>query len=231
MFVGRCRYALVRSFVEGFGAARDDGVLHGFQQWLSGQPQHHAISNFAWPSLLLHEAFPERDRVSEPPRREDPAAADLSWPLPPPPRSARTTSPTPKTTPGQSLTCSHGSASTSTPGQPQVTASRTRPDQPRSPGHDPTGRPVRGPRPIQRSDRPVRERHRRHAADTTRQIEPSVRGPGYRPVTPRDHSPATDGRTALVGPPVACYISSDRRGGRSIRGGCCAATGLHTGSP
>ena len=35
MFVGRPRYALVRSFVEGFGAAKDDDVLRGFQQWLS----------------------------------------------------------------------------------------------------------------------------------------------------------------------------------------------------
>ena len=55
MFVGRPRYALVRSFVEGFGAARNDDVLHGFQQWLSSQPHHRAINNFAWPSLLLHE--------------------------------------------------------------------------------------------------------------------------------------------------------------------------------
>jgi hypothetical protein len=64
MFVGRARHALVRSFVEGFGA--DDDVLHGFQQWLSSQPQHRAINNFAWPSLLLHEVFPERDRVIKP---------------------------------------------------------------------------------------------------------------------------------------------------------------------
>ena len=37
MFVGRARYANVRSFVEGFGAGKDD-VLHGFQRWLSSQP-------------------------------------------------------------------------------------------------------------------------------------------------------------------------------------------------
>jgi hypothetical protein len=84
MFVGRARYALVRSFVGGFGAARDDGVLDGFQRWLSGQPQHHAICNFAWFSLLLHEAFPERDRTTRPAWQEDPATADPDWPLPPP---------------------------------------------------------------------------------------------------------------------------------------------------
>jgi hypothetical protein len=79
MFVGRPRYALVRSFVEGFGAARDDDVLYGFRRWLSGQPQHEAICNFSWPSLLLHEVFPERDRVTE--RSAD---GDPDWPLPPP---------------------------------------------------------------------------------------------------------------------------------------------------
>jgi hypothetical protein len=84
MFVGRPRYALVRSFVEGFGAAKDDDVLHGFQLWLTSQPQHRAINNFAWPSLLLHEVFPERDRVIKPSWQQDPATADLSWPLPPP---------------------------------------------------------------------------------------------------------------------------------------------------
>lgn len=58
MWVGRGRYSLVRSFVGGFGAARDDDVLAGFQQWLSSQPQHRAIKNFAWFSLLLHEGVP-----------------------------------------------------------------------------------------------------------------------------------------------------------------------------
>jgi hypothetical protein len=84
MWVGRPRYALVRSFVEGFGAARNDDVLDRFQQWLSIQPQHRAIRNFAWPSLLLHEVFPERDRVIKPSGREDPATSDPSWPVPPP---------------------------------------------------------------------------------------------------------------------------------------------------
>jgi hypothetical protein len=78
MFVCRPRYSLVRSFVEGFGAAKDDDVLHGFQQWLSTQPQHGAIHNVAWPCLLLHEVFPERDRVIKPSWQEDPAAADPS---------------------------------------------------------------------------------------------------------------------------------------------------------
>jgi hypothetical protein len=74
----------VRSFVGGFGEAKDDGVLDGFQQWLSSQPQHRAIRNFTWPSLLLHEVFPGRTRVIKPSWQEDPATADPSWPLPPP---------------------------------------------------------------------------------------------------------------------------------------------------
>jgi hypothetical protein len=82
MWVGRSRYSLVRSFVAGFGAARDDDVLNGFQQWLSSQ--HRAINNFTWSSLLLHEVFPERDRVIRPSWQEDQATADPSWPLPPP---------------------------------------------------------------------------------------------------------------------------------------------------
>lgn len=84
MFVGQGRYALVRSFVEGFGAARNDGVLSGFQHWLSSQPQHHAINNYAWSSLLLHEVFPERDQFIKPAWQQDPATADARWPLPPP---------------------------------------------------------------------------------------------------------------------------------------------------
>jgi hypothetical protein len=84
MWVGRARYSLVRSFVGGFGAAQDDDVLPGFQEWLSCQQQHHAIRNFAWFSLLLHEVFPERDRMIRPSWQEDPATADPSWPLPPP---------------------------------------------------------------------------------------------------------------------------------------------------
>jgi hypothetical protein len=84
MFVGRPRYALVRSFVEGFGAARDDDVLGGFQRWLSGQPQNRAISNFVWSSLILHEAFPERDRVIRPSWQDDPATDDPRWPVPAP---------------------------------------------------------------------------------------------------------------------------------------------------
>jgi hypothetical protein len=84
MFVGRPRYALVRSFVGGFGAAKDDDVLDGFQQWLSSQPQHRAMRNFAWSSLLLHEVFPERNRVIKSSWPEDAGTADPSWPLPPP---------------------------------------------------------------------------------------------------------------------------------------------------
>jgi hypothetical protein len=84
MYVGRNRYSLVRSFIQGFGTAKDDGVLCGFQQWLSSQPQHEAISNFDWSSLLLHEVFPERDREIELPWQEDPATADPDWPVPPP---------------------------------------------------------------------------------------------------------------------------------------------------
>jgi hypothetical protein len=83
MWVGD-KYSLVRSFVAGFGEAQDDDVLDGFQQWLSKQPQHCAIRNFAWWSLLLHEVFPERARVVKPSWQEDPATADPDWPLPPP---------------------------------------------------------------------------------------------------------------------------------------------------
>ena len=78
MFSGRARYALVRSFVEGFGTAREDDVLGGFQRWLGSQPRHRAISNFVWSTLLLHEVFPERDRVINPSWQEDPASADPS---------------------------------------------------------------------------------------------------------------------------------------------------------
>ena len=82
MWVGRPRYALVRSFVEGFGAARDDDVLTGFQHWISAQPQHQAVRNFAWSSLLLHEVFSDRDRpVAVSWDVDDPANAD--WPRPP----------------------------------------------------------------------------------------------------------------------------------------------------
>jgi hypothetical protein len=84
MYVGRGRYSLVRSYVEGFGAAKDDGVLPGFQRWLSSQPQHGAICNFTWGSLLLHEVFPDRDRVAGPSWRQDPTTADPTWPLPAP---------------------------------------------------------------------------------------------------------------------------------------------------
>jgi hypothetical protein len=84
MYVGRVRYSLVRSFVEGFGAAREDNVLDGFRQWLSLQPHNHAISNFVWNSVLLHEAFPDRDQDSTPAWQLDPGTADPNWPLPPP---------------------------------------------------------------------------------------------------------------------------------------------------
>jgi len=84
MFVGRARYSLVRSFVEGFGAAKDDDILDGFQRWQSSQPHHRAISNFAWASLLLHQAFPDRDRITIPSWQEDPTKTDPSWPSPPP---------------------------------------------------------------------------------------------------------------------------------------------------
>jgi hypothetical protein len=81
MYAGRARYALVRSFVEGFGAARDDHVLDGFQQWLSSQRQHRAFRNYAWWSLMLHEVFPERDRVTH---RQEQLAGDPGWPVPAP---------------------------------------------------------------------------------------------------------------------------------------------------
>lgn len=79
MWVGE-KYALVRSFVAGFGEAQDDDVLTGFQRWLSDQPQHDAIRNFAWWSLLLHEAFPDRD---DPPIVPGDVEASPDWPRPP----------------------------------------------------------------------------------------------------------------------------------------------------
>lgn len=38
------------------GAAGDD-ALHGFQRWLSKQPQHDAVNNYAWWPLVLREVF------------------------------------------------------------------------------------------------------------------------------------------------------------------------------
>jgi hypothetical protein len=81
MYVGRPRYSLVRSFVEGYGAARDDDVLHGFQQWLSSQPQNRAIRNYIWSSLLLHEAFPDRDQPMTV-NWDIEAPANAGWPRP-----------------------------------------------------------------------------------------------------------------------------------------------------
>ena len=84
MWVGRPKYSLVRSFVQGFGAARDDGVLNGFQKWLSMQEQHHAIKNFAWSALILHEVFPERGEPNTPGwADEDESRLGANWPLPP----------------------------------------------------------------------------------------------------------------------------------------------------
>jgi hypothetical protein len=57
MWVGRPKYSFVRCFVEGFGASRDDSVLQGFQRWLSEQPQHHRVNNYAWCFLVLREVF------------------------------------------------------------------------------------------------------------------------------------------------------------------------------
>jgi hypothetical protein len=131
MFVGRARYALVRSFVEGFGAAKDDDVLHGFQQWLSSQPQHRAIRNFAC-CMRCSPSVTEWSNCHGRKTRPQPIPAG---PCRHHPQSARTTSPTPKTTGKRSLTCSHGCARTWIPGQPLVTASRRQPDQPRSSGH------------------------------------------------------------------------------------------------
>jgi hypothetical protein len=84
MFVGRARYALLRCFVEGFAAARDDNVLRGFHRWLSSEPQHQAIRNHDWSSLLLHEVFPERDQAIKLSWQGNSATADPSWPVPPP---------------------------------------------------------------------------------------------------------------------------------------------------
>ena len=57
MFVGQPKYSRVWCFVQGYGFARDDDVLGGFQRWLSEQPQHHSVRNYGWPSLVLREVF------------------------------------------------------------------------------------------------------------------------------------------------------------------------------
>jgi hypothetical protein len=57
MWVGRARYSLVRCFVQGYGAGRGDDVLDRFQRWLSEQPQHASVRNYAWWYLVLREVF------------------------------------------------------------------------------------------------------------------------------------------------------------------------------
>jgi hypothetical protein len=57
MFVGRPKYSFVRCYVEGFGDGRGDDALDGFQRWLSSQPQHDAVKNYVWSSLVLREVF------------------------------------------------------------------------------------------------------------------------------------------------------------------------------
>jgi hypothetical protein len=119
-------HSCVVSVVGGFGEAKDDGVLAGFQQWLTSQPQHRAISNFTWPSpLLLHEVFPERTRVIKPSWQEDPATADPSWPLPSPSPVSEDdfAYPDDDTKAIADLFTRLGSGSTSTP-DPLLTASR-----------------------------------------------------------------------------------------------------------
>jgi hypothetical protein len=57
MWVGRAKYSFVRCFVEGFGVGRGDDVLGSFQRWLSEQPQHSGVKNYAWWFLVLREVF------------------------------------------------------------------------------------------------------------------------------------------------------------------------------
>jgi hypothetical protein len=57
MWVGQPKYSFVRCFVQGFGAGRGDDVLDRFQRWLSEQPQHQGVKNYAWWSLVLREVF------------------------------------------------------------------------------------------------------------------------------------------------------------------------------
>ena len=157
MFVGRSRYALVRSFVEGFGYARDDDVLPGFQRWLGSQPQNRAIRNYSWPASCCMSCSASVTRRSgcrgETTRPQLVPAGLCLRHL----RSARTTSPTPKKTHGRSPTCSHGSGSTSTPGQPLAAACRHRAG--RSPLAPSSGKIVEAARPtnMSRHDRAVNE--------------------------------------------------------------------------
>jgi hypothetical protein len=48
MYVGRAKYSFVRCYVQGFAAGRGDDVLDSFQRWLSEQPQHNTVKNYAW---------------------------------------------------------------------------------------------------------------------------------------------------------------------------------------
>ncbi|MBD7979497.1 hypothetical protein [Oerskovia merdavium] len=60
MFIGRETYERVCSFVEGFGTARDDGVLDGFRARL-GEKTAHGSSPLTWSAALLAEVLPGRD--------------------------------------------------------------------------------------------------------------------------------------------------------------------------
>ena len=53
-------------------------------RWLSSEPQHRAIRNHDWSSLLLHEMFPDREQAIRLSSPQDSAAADPGWPVPPP---------------------------------------------------------------------------------------------------------------------------------------------------
>ncbi len=75
MFVGRETYERVCSFVEGFGTARDDGMLDGFRSRL-GEKTAHGSSPLTWSAALLAEVFPGRDAKSLHHPEEDARAID-----------------------------------------------------------------------------------------------------------------------------------------------------------
>jgi len=57
MYVMENRYVAVASFVEGYDAACEGGVLVGFREWLIIRLRFG--QNLSWPALVLHAAFPD----------------------------------------------------------------------------------------------------------------------------------------------------------------------------
>jgi hypothetical protein len=81
MWVGRPTYLAVSRFIAGFGVGRGDGVIAAFQDWLVAQSQNRTYRNFAWWSLILLEAFPDR-RGPTMTRTAEAEPKPSNWPVP-----------------------------------------------------------------------------------------------------------------------------------------------------